>query len=353
MLDGKARWMGLGDEGTISLAQARLLAAEARKLLVDGIDPIEHKRQIVAERKRAREVKTFDGATALYIEANKAGWRNAKHAKQWKSTLETYASPVFGSTRVNQITVDDVLAVLQPIWTTKAETAGRVRGRIETVLDYAKTRGWRSGENPARWKGHLDHILPRKSKVVRVVHHPALPWSDMPSFMTKLADEDGAGAKALQFLIFTAARTSEVTGMSWSEVNLPEKVWHIPAERMKSGREHRVPLSDEALTVLGEMKPLERKDGFVFPGGRKTGHLSNMGLLMLLRRMDRSDITAHGFRSSFRDWCGDVAKCRREVAEAALAHAVESQTEAAYARTDYLDERRLLMADWGKFCLNT
>ncbi len=354
MRDGQARWMGLGDLGLgvgdcVGLAQARNFAAEARRLLATGIDPIDQRRQAVEARKRERAVKSFSETAELFIKVNEAGWRNAKHAAQWRATLATYVNKVFGKKRVSLVDTADVLAALEPIWSTKPETASRVRGRIESVIDFAKARGWFTGENPARWQGHLSNTLPKKSKVKKIVHHSALPWGEMSAFMAKLVAEDGTGAKAFQFLILTAARTGEVVEAQWSEIDLVQKLWTIPAGRMKAQREHRVPLSEAALSILQKMKPHERDDGYIFPGGRKTGHLSNMAFLMLLRRMDRRDLTGHGFRSTFRDWCGDYDKGRREVAEAALAHVIGNKSEAAYARTDYLEERRNLMEKWAMY----
>ncbi len=354
MLDGHARWMGLGDLGLgagdgVSLAQARILAAEARRLLAAGIDPIDQRKQAIEARKREREVKSFSETAELFIKANEAGWRNAKHAAQWRATLATHVYGVFGKKQVNLVDTADVLAALEPIWSTMPETASRVRGRIENVIDFAKARGWFTGENPARWKGHLSNTLPKKTKIKKVVHHAALPWAEMPAFMAKLAIEEGIGAQAFQFLILTAARTGEVVAAQWSEIDLSQKLWTIPAIKMKAEREHRVPLSEAALNILNEMKPKERSDEYVFPGARKLGHLSNMAFLMLLRRMNRTDLTGHGFRSTFRDWCGDYAKCRREVAEAALAHVISNKSEAAYARTDHIEERRDLMESWSIF----
>jgi integrase len=356
MMDGRARWMGLGDIGLgagdgVKLAQARIMAADARKLIAAGIDPIDHRKQAVEARKQASAVKSFAEAADLFIQTNRAGWRNPKHAEQWYSTLATHVYPAFGKKRASLVDTSDVLAALTPIWTSTPETASRVRGRIERIIDFTKAQGWFLGENPARWKGHLANVLPKKTKIKKVVHHAALPWLEMPSFMQNLKTERGIGARAFEFLILTAARTGEVVAARWTEIDLEQRLWVIPAERMKAEREHRIPLSAAALSILHQMKPHQRDDGYVFPGGKKSGHLSNMAFLMLLRRMNRSDLTGHGFRSTFRDWCGDYAKCRREVAEAALAHVVRNKSEAAYARTDYLEERKSLMDAWANYII--
>ena len=242
--------------------------------------------------------------------------------------------------------------VLEPIWTAKPETAGRVRGRVESILDWAKARDYRVGENPGRWKGHLDQLLPARSKVRKVVHHAALPYAEMPGFVVALREQEGVSALALEYMILTAARTGETIGARWDEIDLPGKLWTVPAERMKAGKEHRVPLSGRALDILNELKPEERisADGFVFPGGKSGKPLSNMAFLMLLRRMERGDLTAHGFRSSFRDWCAERTNFPTEVAEMALAHAVSDKTVAAYKRTDLFDKRRRLMDSWAAYC---
>ena len=288
-----------------------------------------------------------------YIAAHEASWRNAKHRQQWRNTLDTYADPILGKLPVAQVEVGDVMRVLEPLWREKTETASRLRGRIESVLDYATARGWRSGENPARWRGHLDNLLPARSKVAKVEHHAALPWREIGAFMAALAEEEGVSALALRFAILTAARTGEVIGARWSEIDMQAAVWTVPADRMKAAREHRVPLSDAALDVLREVAKLRTEpeaDGFVFPGGKAGKPLSSMALLMLLRRMERGDLTAHGFRSTFRDWCAEATNYPREVAEAALAHTLRDKTEAAYQRGDLMEKRRRLMAEWATFC---
>jgi integrase len=316
------------------------------------VDPIDARR---AERARQRleEAKafTFKQCAEAYINAHRAGWRNDKHAAQWSATLSTYAYPKVGALPVQAIDTALVLKVLEPIWATKPETAGRLRGRLENVLDFAKARGYREGENPARWRGHLDNLLPALSKVRQVEHHAALPYTELSDFLTRLREQEGTSARALEFAILTAARTGEVIGARWSEVNLREKTWTIPAERMKARREHRVPLSSRALSILTEMQAARESDeSFVFPGGKPGKPLSNMAFLMLLRRMDRADLTAHGFRSSFRDWAAERTNFPSEVAEMALAHVVSSKVEAAYRRGDLFEKRRGLIEAWAKFC---
>jgi integrase len=345
---GTAVELGLGPSRAVPVTDARSKAAELRAVLAGGGDPKQHReqqRQLNAL-ERAKAV-TFKVASEQYIEANKAGWRNGKHAAQWTSTLATYVYPVFGSDPVGSVTASDVLKVLSPIWATKPETASRVRGRIEAVLDYAKVHGWREGENPARWKGGLAMTLPARSKVRRVKHHAALPYCEVPDLMKALATMEGLGSIALRFLILTAARTGEVIGANWSEIDLVKGVWTIPAERMKAAREHRVPLNAEAIALL---ESFPRTGELVFPGMKRGKPLSNMTLLQTLRRMKRADLTAHGFRSSFRDWAAEQTSFAREVIEASLAHTVGSKVEAAYLRSDLFDKRRLLMTAWGDHC---
>ena len=327
MLNGRPRWMGMGPLHTVRLAEARNRAAGFRLQRHDGIDPIDARRaERLETRLNAAKALTFKECAARYIASHRAGWRNPKHAAQWEATLATYAEPVMGGLSVQAIDTALVLKVLEPIWTTKPETAGRVRGRIESILDWAKVRGYRAGENPARWRGHLDKLLPARSKVRRVEHHAALPYAELPGFLVSLREQEGIAARALEFAILTAARTGEVIGARWSEIDLLEKTWTVPAARMKAGREHRVPLSARALAILEEMQPHRHaEDGFVFPGAKLGRPLSNMAFLMLLRRMGRDDLTAHGFRSSFRDWAAERTNFPSEVAEMALAHTVGRQ----------------------------
>jgi integrase len=351
-LHGRAHLMGLGTVHDVSLAEAREAAAAARKLVRQGVNPIDQRRAARADGAVTAGL-TFAQVANAYIAAHERSWRNAKHRQQWRNTLDTYADPILGKLSVAQVKVGDVLRVLEPLWQDKTETASRLRGRIEAVLDYATARGWRTGENPARWRGHLDNLLPARSKVAKVEHHAALPWREIGEFVTALAEEEGISALALRFAILTAARTGEVIGTRWYEIDMGEAVWTVPAGRMKAAREHRVPLSESALDVVREMAKLRtnpKVDGFVFPGGRPGKPLSSMALLMLLRRMGRGELTAHGFRSTFRDWCAEATNYPREVAEAALAHTLRDKTEAAYQRGDLMEKRRRLMAEWAAFC---
>jgi integrase len=351
MLNGRPRWMGMGPLAIYCLQEARAKALDARRLRHEGIDPIETRKD---ERLRARleaaKAITFKECADTYIKAHRAGWRNGKHAAQWQATLATYAEPLIGTLPVQAIDTALVLKVLEPIWTTKPETAGRVRGRIEAVLDWAKVREYRQGEDPARWRGHLDKLLPARGKVRKVKHHAALPYAELPGFLVALREQEGIAARALEFTILTAARTGEAIFARWSEIDLLDKVWTVSAARMKAGREHRVPLSARALGILDEMQVHRHADdGFVFPGGKPGKPLSNMAFLMLLRRMKRDDLTAHGFRSSFRDWSAERTHFPSEVAEMALAHVVGSKVEAAYRRGDLFDKRRRLMDAWAEF----
>jgi integrase len=348
--DGRLRDMGLGPTHTISLAEARDRAASARKLKYDGGDPIEDRR---AQRQAAKidtaRAITFKDCAERYIAAHRAGWRNPKHAAQWPATLEAYAYPVMGWLPVQAVDVGLVMRAVEPIWTAKPETASRVRGRIESVLDWATARGYRQGENPARWRGHLENLLPKKSKVRRVEHHAAIAYGELAGFVAELRGQEGVGARALEFAILTAARTGEVIGARWDEIDLAERLWTIPADRMKAGREHRVPLSEAALAIVEQLAKIREGD-FVFPGGRRGRPLSNMSMLMLLRRMGRTDLTAHGFRSTFSDWAAERTNFAAEVREMALAHVVADKVEAAYRRGDLFQKRRALAEAWAKFC---
>jgi integrase len=351
-LHGRAHLMGLGAVDDVSLAEARDAAGAARKLVRQGVSPIDQRRAARAENATQAGL-TFAQVADAYIAAHEPSWRNAKHRQQWRNTLDTYADPVLGKLPVALVGVGEVMRVLEPLWRAKTETASRLRGRIESVLDYAAARGWRTGENPARWRGHLDNLLPARSKVAKVEHHSALPWREVGAFTTVLAQEEGMSALALRFAILTAARTGEVIGARWSEIDMHAATWTVPAERMKAGREHRVPLSDGALDVLREVAKLATGPdprAFVFPGGKVGKPLSSMALLMLLRRMERGDLTAHGFRSTFRDWCAEATNYPRAVAEAALAHTLRDKTEAAYQGGDLMEKRRRLMAEWATFC---
>jgi integrase len=348
----KVRYMGLGSLSTVSLADAREQAARARRLLQDKIDPIAARDRERAQAKvEARKSITFKAAAEIYIEAHKAGWRNEKHADQWLSTLETYAYPVFGDLPVPMVDTTLVMKALEPIWKTKTETASRVRGRIEAVLNWAKTRGYRTGENPATWKGHLENLLPARSKVRRVEHHSALPYDELATFMTALRIQNGVAARALEILILTATRTGEVIGARWDEIDLAEALWTIPAERTKTHREQRVPLTPAAVGIL-KLLLLHKtaESDFIFPGAKRGAPISNMAMLVLLDRMERGDLTVHGFRSSFRDWAAEQTAFPSEVAEMALGHAVGDKVEAAYRRGDLFEKRRKLMEAWANYC---
>lgn len=351
--NGRERWTGLGPFPDVSLAEARDKAMEWRRQVRQGSDPMQVKRAAVAA-VRAEQAKavTFDWCAERYIEAHRAGWKNAKHADQWSSTLKTYAGEVIGKTDVALIDTPHIMRVLEPIWHTKAETASRLRGRLEAILDWATVRRYRSGDNPARWKGHLDMLLPARSKIAKAKHFAALPWRDMKPFMAELRQQNGVGALALQFTILTAARSGEVRGMTWGEVDLNHGLWVVPAERMKAGKEHRVPLSNAALALLRQMKEVRLADtDIVFPSVRDHKPLSDMTLTAVLRRMQRTDVTVHGFRSTFRDWAAEATHYPQEMAEMALAHIVGNKVEAAYRRGDMLEKRREMMDEWAAFIL--
>lgn len=336
---GRRRDMGLGAWPEVTLAMARERALAARREMAEGRDPL-------AERARIKRLRFRDAAATL-IEDKRQGWRNEKHAAQWTSTLEAYAFPILGDLDVRAITAQEVLEALRPIWTEKPETASRVRQRIEAVLDYASAIGARDGDNPARWKGHLDHILPRSTKVRAVVHHPAMERAALPAFMAELATRDGVGARALAFTILTAARSGEVRGARWSEIDLDAALWIIPADRMKASKEHRVPLGAAAIRQLPEPRGA---DDLVFPGGASRDRpLSDMSLSAVLKRMKVEGVTVHGFRSTFRDWAGETTAFPREVIEAALAHRLKDKAEAAYARGDMLAKRAALMDAWASY----
>ncbi len=353
---GRRRDMGLGSALIVSLADARQKALDAKRMVVSGKDPLDEKKADSASQalETARAV-TFKECAAAYIDSMRAGWKNAKHAAQWGATLETYAYPSLGDLPIGGVDIGLVLKVLEPIWTVKTETASRVRGRIEAILDYAKARGYRTGENPARWKGHLDHILPSKASVAKVEHHPSLPYTAMPAFWPKLQIQDGMGARALEFAILTAARTNEVLGARWDEIDLEARVWSVPGSRMKAGVDHRVPLTEPAVALLRKMAAV-RIGELVFPGqrhDRQKDHdrqLSNMAMAMVLRRMN-IEATPHGFRSTFRTWVAEQTRFPHEVAEAALAHTQSDKVVAAYQRGDLFDKRRELMAAWAAYCM--
>jgi integrase len=354
------RDMGLGSVDDVPLADARKKAAFARSQIADGIDPIEARN---SDRARAAldaaKAITFHECAEAYIAAHRESWRNEKHAAQWGATLAAYVYPKIGKMAVKDVDVGHVLKVLEQkcddlknkptLWSGKTETASRVRGRIEAVLDWAKVRKYRTGENPARWRGNLEHTLPKRNDVQKVAHHAALPYDQMGAFMAALRIEDGTAARALEYLILTATRTSETIGARWDEFDLDKALWVIPAERIKAGKEHRVPLSDAALAIVKAQAKLKENE-FVFPGGKHGKPLSTNALLMLLDRMKRDDITAHGFRSTFRDWAAESTNYPRDVAEMALAHTIGDKVEAAYRRGDLFEKRKRMMEDWAKFC---
>jgi integrase len=337
---GAAKEMGLGSANDVPLADAREKAADARRTLAKGLNPIE-------QRKRDGGIPTFGDMADSVCETLAAGFRNEKHKAQWRMTLSAYAAPL-RSKPVDTITTEDVVDVLKPIWTDKPETASRLRGRIEKVLDAAKAKGHRTGENPARWRGHLDHLLPKPLKLTRG-HHAAMPYDAVAPFVADLRQREATAALALEFCILTAARSGEVLGLRRSEIDFDKKVWVIPANRMKAGREHRVPLSSRALAIVKDCAKAHTGD-FIFAGQARNKPLSNMAMDMMLRRMKRDDVTVHGFRSSFRDWAGNVSSFPREITETALSHVIGDKAEQAYRRSDALEKRRKLMDAWAAFC---
>ncbi len=352
MVAGRRKHLGLGGYPSVTLAQAREKARTAREQVVSGVDPI-HERRSAASALKAQQAsrRTFEEVATAYIAFQEAGWRNHKHRMQWSSTLETYAYPLIGGLSVDAITERHVIAVLEPIWSIKTETASRLRGRIESILDWARVRGHRDGDNPARWKGHLDKVFPAQSQVRQVQHFQALPARAVPAFMKRLALQHGVSALALRFLILTVARSGEVRGARWSEIDFDQVVWTIPAERMKARREHRVPLGLGALKVLEEAqvsKTLKRSD-WIFCN-QKGDMLSDMSLTAMMRRMEVAAVP-HGFRSTFRDWVGESTQFPSDLAEMALAHVLPNKTEAAYRRGDSLEKRRVMMDAWANHCL--
>lgn len=353
MLKGKSRDVGLGAAAgpdAISLSDARDLASALRLKVKAGIDPLEERQREAAHALAAAQAAevagiTFKAVAEAYITVNEGSWRNEKHRQQWRNTLATYVYPIIGELPVAEIGTPHVLKILEPIWQAKPETASRIRGRIETVLDAAKARGYRAGENPARWRGHIAQILPARSRLTRG-HHKAMPYDAIPAFVAQLRERDAMAALALEFVILTAARTNEVLEATWGEVDLGKAIWAIPAGRMKAGKEHRVPLSPRAVEILEAVKPL-KKDS-LFPADKR-GTLSTMAMTMLLRRM-KQDCTVHGFRSGFRDWAAECTGYAHEVCEMALAHVIGNKSEAAYRRGDLFEKRRRLMNDWATYC---
>lgn len=347
-IDGRRRDMGLGSAGIVSLADARQVVLDARRMVRDGLDPIEARNAAkAAAAVQIARATTFRECAEAFIEGNQAGWRNDKHAAQWSSTLKTYAFPVIGDLPIEAVDTTLVLKVIEPLWSMKTETASRLRGRIETVLDYAKVRGLRAGENPARWKGHLDHVLPAKGDVAKTVHHASMPYAELPAFWPLLQAQDGLGARALEFAVLTGTRTAEVLNAPWSEFDLEAAIWTVPGARMKAGIDHRVPLSGPAMALLRKLAAIREND-FVFAGQRPNRPLSQMAMLMVLRRM-KAGVTAHGFRATFRTWIAERTAYPHEVAEAALAHTQGDKVVAAYQRGDLFEKRRRLMEEWASF----
>ena len=336
---GKPTEIGFGSARDVSLARARELAGQARAKLAEGANP--------KEARKPSAGASFGECADRVIEAMRPSWRNAKHAAQWEMTLRDYAAPL-RRLPADKVTTDDVLSVLKPLWSSKPETASRLRGRIERVLDAAKAQGLRSGENPARWRGHLDQLLPKRQKLTRG-HHAAMDYADLPAFIEHLQAREGSAARALEFAILTAARSGEVLGARWAELDLGRGVWTVPATRMKAGREHRVPLSRPALNIAKAMHD-NRNGDFVFAGQKAGSPLSVMALEMVLRRLKIENATVHGFRSAFRDWAAECTNFPNEVCEAALAHVIENKAEAAYRRGDLFEKRRKLMEAWGAYC---
>jgi integrase len=355
---GKAREMGLGPFPDVTLAEARERAAEARKQIRDGTDPIDQRKAVRRDKESKARSITFRGAAEQCIATRCSTWRNERHRAQWSSSLAAYAYPVIGDLAVNAISPADVVRVLKPIWDRKPETASRVRSRIEAVLDYATALHWRTGENPARWRGHLANVFTSRRGLARalhapavVKHHAALPWTEIAAFFDELRRYGGIAARALEFTILTASRTGETLGATWSELDLTSAAWTIPAARTKGGRGHRVPLAGAAIDIVKAMGVLrDGSDGYVFPGGKAGRPLSGTAMRKVLRRMGRASMTVHGFRSAFRDFAAEATNHPREVAEQALAHTLADRTEAAYRRGDLFDKRRVLMRDWAGFC---
>lgn len=346
---GKRRDIGLGGFPDVPMADAREKARQARLQIEQGIDPVQARKEArsLLEAAQRKEI-TFEQSAREFMASKGVEWKNAKHSQQWENTLASYAYPIIGKLQVKDVELGHVVKILEPIWTEKTETAKRLRGRVESVLDWSTVRGYRTGENPARWKGYLDTILPAPSKVAKRDHHKALPVDEMGKFIQDLQVREGVSARALEFLVLTAARSGEVRGAKWDEIDLKNAVWIIPAERMKAGKEHRVPLSKKAMDILKGLPRFEGTD-FCF-SAPKGGQLSDMALTAVMRRMELNAVP-HGFRSSFRDWAAERTNYPREIAEQALAHTI-GKVEAAYRRTDMLEKRRRMMEEWAKFCNN-
>jgi integrase len=348
VLNGKRHHMGMGSLNFVSLKEARERARQYRLLILDGIDPIAQRAAERSARIAANATRmTFEQAAMTYITAHRSRWRNQQHAQEWPTSLRAHVFPTLGKIDVRQIDTALVVKALEKVWSEKFETGSRLRGRIEAILDWCGVQGLRPADvpNPARWSGHIEHVLPKPKR--QIEHHAAMAWRDVPTFMEPLRDIKGTAARAFEFLILTAARSGEVRGATWSEIDLDQAMWIIPGERMKAGKEHRVPLSARCIEILREMEAIRASD-HVFAG--RDGAIGENAFRMLLKKLERCDITAHGFRSSFRDWCGESTSYPREVCEAALAHVSGDATERAYRRGDALDKRRQLMTAWAKFC---
>lgn len=361
-LHGKRREMGLGRYPDVTLKHARILAAEKRAMILDKRDPIVERDKLTAQKheevhKAQLKAVTFQAVAEEYVNSQKAGWKNAKHAWQWGNTLQRFVFPVIGKLPPADVTTEHVLKILKPIWQEKTETASRVRSRLELILDSAKAQQLRQGDNPARWRGHLDKLLPAISKIQKVKHHPSMSYSFLPEFWQELKLNPSISAKALQLLILTATRTSETLNAKWNEIDFSLSIWIIPADRMKMGREHRVPLSTEAVEILQSIPQVDGSE-YIFPGVKAGKPLSNLSMVMLMRRMgygcngDKGDSVPHGFRSTFRDWAGEVSNFPGDVAEMALAHTIANKVEAAYRRGDLLAKRAIMMQEWADYIVS-
>jgi integrase len=349
-----AIWIGLGPAHSVSLAEVRERAKALRLQLLDGVDPLAAKRgEKQAARVASARTMTFDQCLDSYHEAHKAGWRNPRHVREWLASMRSHASPILGTLPVADIDTALVCRVIEPLWVNKTATAARIRSRIEAVLDWSKVRGFRQGENPARWKGHLDHLLPDHHAVKGTKHFAALPYAEVPSFLARLREQDSTEARCLEFLILTAARLAQACEATWAEVNLAERTWTISGPRMKARRDHRVALSDRAMAILGRQRADYPTSIYVFP--RKGGRLPLATRLVwaTCKRVAKTDVSVHGFRSSFRDWVAEQTSYPREVAELALAHRVGTEVERAYMRSDLLQRRRALQEDWSAYCAST
>jgi integrase len=351
MLRGQRREMGLGAFPDVSLDTARELAREARTLKAAGKDPLAERAAVRASQslETARAI-TFRQCVDAYYEAHATKWKSAKHRTHWKNSLEIHAMPVLGDVAVGVVDKALVIKALEPVWKSMPDTASRVRGRIEAVLDWAAVRDYRTGPNPAQWRGLLDKVFPARSRVHKVKHHDALPYPEMAGFFADLGKQEGVGVPALKFAILTAARSSETRLVEWSEVDIDRATWTVPAGRMKGGREHRVPLSRQAVAILREQLKLTGGKGFVFPGRWGKKPISTEAMPFVLECMSRTDVDVHGFRSTFRDWAEEQTSFSGSVAEAALAHAVGDKTEAAYRRGDLFAKRQQMMEAWGRYC---